>query len=68
MDIELIQIRITEGCLVHGEHAERGEELQVDLPTAEMLVAIGKAEFLIPEPVIQNADPQPTNRDPKPAK
>lgn len=70
-----MQIEIKECCGVHGEIADKGEILEVDDPTAKMLIAIGKAvPFADPdipdadEPEIQTQDPEPTNRDPKPKK
>jgi len=65
-----MQIEIKECCGIHGEVAERGEILEVDDPTARMLVAIGKAVPFLGEDEgeIQTQDPTPTNRDPKPGK
>lgn len=44
-----MQIEIKECCGVHGEIVEKGDVIEVDDPTAKMLVAIGKAVRFNPE-------------------
>ena len=60
-----MQIEIIQPCLVHGEHAEVGEFVDVDDPTGKMLIGIGRAKLLqVADPTPQNADPTPVNQDP----
>lgn len=44
-----MQIEIKECCGIHGEIVEKGDVIEVDDPTAKMLVAIGKAQPFNPE-------------------
>lgn len=77
-----MQIEIKECCGIHGEIVEKGDVIEVDDPTAKMLVAIGKAQPFNPEEEadlgseeeagdetegeIEHQDPAPTHRDPTP--
>ncbi len=44
-----MQIEIKECCGVHGEIVDKGDVVEVDDPTAKMLIAIGKAVRFNPE-------------------
>jgi len=48
-----MQIEIKECCGVHGEIVEKGDVIEVDDPTAKMLVAIGKAVRFNPEDEVE---------------
>lgn len=63
-------LKITESCLVNGEHAEAGTILEnVDNAIAADLVVNGRAVEIPAKPeVLGNRDPEAENRDPKPAK
>lgn len=63
-------LKITESCLVQGQHAEAGTVLKdVDNTLAAELVANGRAvEIPAKQEVLGNRDPEPENRDPKPSK
>lgn len=63
-------LKITESCIVNGEHAEAGTVLKdVDNTTAADLVANGRAVEIPAKPEVLNTrDPEADNRDPKPSK
>lgn len=67
-------LRIIESCLVNGQHAEAGTELEgVDNALAADLVVSGravelKAEHEVRSPKVVNRDEEPANRDPQTSK
>lgn len=63
-------IKITQACLVEGQHQDVGAVLKnVDNQVAADLVHSGRAVVIPEKPeVLGNRDPDPENRDPKPAK
>ncbi len=60
-------LRITQSCLVNGDHQEPGTELKnVDNAIAADLVSSGRAvEIQEKSEVLGTRDPEPENRDPK---
>ena len=63
-------IKITQACLVNGQHQEAGAVLKnVDNHVVADLVHSGRAVVVAEQhDVIGNRDPEPENRDPKPGK
>jgi hypothetical protein len=63
-------LKITESCLVKGEHAETGTVLKnVDNALAAELVTNGRAVEIAAKPeVLNHRDPEPENRDLKSSK
>jgi hypothetical protein len=63
-------LKITEACLIKGEHAEVGTVIKnVDNTLAAELVANGRAVEIPEKPeVLNHRDPEAENRDPKPSK
>jgi len=59
-------LRITENCLIKGEHTEAGTVLEnVEADLADQLLTSGRAVLIKQAPEIENRDPAPENRDPK---